>query len=59
MINVLGQDQQLMNHDYIGKNKLHLYGKKEAKHDRKMGHINVLGETLEECLIEADRLLDV
>jgi 5-(carboxyamino)imidazole ribonucleotide synthase len=34
--------------------KLHLYGKKEARPGRKMGHINCLGETLE----EAKRLLD-
>jgi 5-(carboxyamino)imidazole ribonucleotide synthase len=27
--------------------KLHLYGKKEARPGRKMGHINCLGETLE------------
>ncbi len=58
MINVLGQDDYLMNPNYTGKNKLHLYGKKEAKKDRKMGHINVIGETLDECLIEADRLLN-
>jgi len=58
MINVLGQDNYLMNHHYVGKHKLHLYGKKEAKHDRKMGHINVLGETLEECIIEANKLLE-
>ena len=57
MINVLGQDKALMDRMLIGKNKLHLYGKKEAKQDRKMGHINVLGETLEECLMEADKLL--
>jgi 5-(carboxyamino)imidazole ribonucleotide synthase len=58
MINVLGQDDYLMNPNYVGKHKLHLYGKKEAKHDRKMGHINVLGETQDECIIEADKLLE-
>jgi len=29
--------------------KLHLYGKKEARPGRKMGHINCLGDTLEEA----------
>jgi len=29
--------------------RLHLYGKKEARPGRKMGHINCLGETLEEA----------
>ena len=29
--------------------KLHLYGKKEARPGRKMGHVNCLGETLEEA----------
>jgi 5-(carboxyamino)imidazole ribonucleotide synthase len=33
--------------------KLHLYGKAEARARRKMGHINVLGETLEEALESA------
>lgn len=29
--------------------KLHLYGKTEARHSRKMGHVNVLGTTLEQA----------
>ncbi|MBV6498048.1 MAG: N5-carboxyaminoimidazole ribonucleotide synthase [Prosthecobacter sp.] len=33
--------------------KLHLYGKAEARARRKMGHVNVLGETLEEALESA------
>jgi 5-(carboxyamino)imidazole ribonucleotide synthase len=32
-----------------GQAKLHLYGKKEARPGRKMGHINCLGDTLEEA----------
>jgi 5-(carboxyamino)imidazole ribonucleotide synthase len=36
--------------------KLHLYGKKEARLGRKMGHINCLGETLEEALSLLDRV---
>lgn len=33
--------------------KLHLYGKAEARAKRKMGHINVVGETIEEALESA------
>ncbi|QHT59312.1 5-(carboxyamino)imidazole ribonucleotide synthase [Paenibacillus lycopersici] len=30
--------------------KLHLYGKHEAKHKRKMGHVNVLADSVEQAL---------
>ncbi|GIQ70415.1 5-(carboxyamino)imidazole ribonucleotide synthase [Xylanibacillus composti] len=30
--------------------KLHVYGKQESKHNRKMGHINLLAETVEDAL---------
>ena len=33
--------------------KLHLYGKEEARHARKMGHVTVLGRTLDEALARA------
>ena len=33
--------------------KLHLYGKKEARARRKMGHLTVLGDTVEEALEQA------
>ena len=36
--------------------KLHLYGKKEARAGRKMGHINCLGETLEAAVSLLDRV---
>ena len=36
--------------------KLHLYGKQEARLGRKMGHINCLGETLEEARSLLDRV---
>ncbi|AOH53086.1 5-(carboxyamino)imidazole ribonucleotide synthase [Peribacillus muralis] len=35
--------------------KVHLYGKKEAKLKRKMGHVNILRPTIEEALLESDR----
>jgi 5-(carboxyamino)imidazole ribonucleotide synthase len=30
--------------------KLHLYGKSEARRGRKMGHVTVLGESLDEAV---------
>lgn len=49
MINVLGQDLEAAQ-VFIQENPsahLHLYGKLEAKHNRKMGHVVVLGRRLE------------
>lgn len=34
---------------------VHLYGKKETRPGRKMGHITVVGENVEECLRRAER----
>lgn len=36
--------------------KLHLYGKREARPGRKMGHINMLAPSVDQALIEARRL---
>ena len=33
--------------------KLHLYGKTEARRGRKMGHVTVIGKTVEEALERA------
>ncbi|MFT9599424.1 MAG: 5-(carboxyamino)imidazole ribonucleotide synthase, partial [Mesobacillus sp.] len=35
--------------------KIHLYGKKEAKYKRKMGHVTLLRDTVEIALDEAER----
>lgn len=35
--------------------KVHIYGKSESRIGRKMGHITVVGESLEECLRHAER----
>ncbi|MBF0787744.1 MULTISPECIES: 5-(carboxyamino)imidazole ribonucleotide synthase [unclassified Streptococcus] len=46
MLNVLGQDMEAAG-DFVAQHPqahLHLYGKAEAKHNRKMGHVTVLGE---------------
>ncbi|MEK9720637.1 MAG: ATP-grasp domain-containing protein, partial [Quisquiliibacterium sp.] len=33
--------------------RLHLYGKSQARHGRKMGHVTVLGQTVDDALREA------
>ncbi|MBS8266205.1 5-(carboxyamino)imidazole ribonucleotide synthase [Mesobacillus boroniphilus] len=57
MVNILGEHQQPLL-DKIGELqdwKIHLYGKKEAKHKRKMGHVTLLRETVEIALEEAEQ----
>lgn len=58
MINILGEhhDTVLERIENLGEAKLHLYGKKEAKEKRKMGHITVLGDTIEEALTKAEKV---
>jgi 5-(carboxyamino)imidazole ribonucleotide synthase len=50
MLNLLGEDMERLSWEKAGKHKLHLYGKKEARPGRKMGHINILENSIEECL---------
>ncbi|MFB9331072.1 5-(carboxyamino)imidazole ribonucleotide synthase [Paenibacillus aurantiacus] len=60
MVNVLGEHiEPLLKHVAIADSaaarlgvapKVHLYGKHEAKHKRKMGHINVLAENVDAAL---------
>ncbi|NCU16630.1 5-(carboxyamino)imidazole ribonucleotide synthase [Bacillus sp. P1(2020)] len=56
MVNILGQHVEplLTNLNNFKEWKIHLYGKSEAKHNRKMGHITRLCETHEEALAEID-----
>lgn len=49
MLNILGEDKHLLDIKNLGDSKVHLYGKSEAKVGRKMGHINFIGDTIEEC----------
>jgi 5-(carboxyamino)imidazole ribonucleotide synthase len=46
MVNILGEHIEgiLDNVNQFSDCKLHLYGKAEAKHKRKMGHLNILGD---------------
>ena len=57
MVNILGEhQQQLIDRIKDLKDwKIHLYGKKEAKNKRKMGHVTLLRETTEEALKETEQ----
>ncbi|WP_409304012.1 5-(carboxyamino)imidazole ribonucleotide synthase [Peribacillus sp. SCS-155] len=54
MVNILGQHVHpiINNISKISDWKIHLYGKQEAKVNRKMGHVNILRETADEALKE-------
>ncbi|WP_079504395.1 5-(carboxyamino)imidazole ribonucleotide synthase [Mesobacillus jeotgali] len=57
MVNILGQHQQPLL-DKIADLpdwKIHLYGKKEAKYKRKMGHVTLLRDRVDVALDEAER----
>lgn len=61
MINILGERNGPV--DVKGLDKalaipnvfVHIYGKKDTKIERKMGHITVIGESIEECLKKAKK----
>lgn len=57
MVNILGEHQEplLERIPELQDWKIHLYGKKEAKHKRKMGHVTLLRETVEEALDEVEQ----
>jgi 5-(carboxyamino)imidazole ribonucleotide synthase len=61
MINILGEHHETVLREIgkLGEAKLHLYGKKEAKAKRKMGHITVLGDTIEEALEKAEKVSSI
>lgn len=61
MINLLGEHHETVLSEIgkLGEAKLHLYGKREAKAKRKMGHITVLGDTIEEALEKAEKVSEV
>lgn len=58
MVNILGEDLEkalnlIQKYDDV---KFHLYGKDSAKPKRKMGHITVLADTVEEAITKAESL---
>lgn len=56
MVNILGEHQASLLEKIPGLRdwKIHLYGKKEAKLHRKMGHVTLLRETVEQGIQEAE-----
>lgn len=65
MVNVLGQHvapllDRMATEDELAKElhvtaKVHLYGKAEAAHNRKMGHVNVLASSIEQAMAWIER----
>lgn len=58
MVNILGEDlqQSLDSIDHYNDVKLHLYGKDLPKPKRKMGHVTVLADSVDEALEKAESL---
>ncbi|MBE4907361.1 5-(carboxyamino)imidazole ribonucleotide synthase [Bacillus luteolus] len=58
MVNILGEHvgPVLQKIQEFEKCKLHLYGKKEAKIKRKMGHLTILGNNTKEILMQIETL---
>ncbi|MGE7767649.1 5-(carboxyamino)imidazole ribonucleotide synthase [Peribacillus sp. NPDC096540] len=57
MVNILGEHMEPLLDEIpkLSDWKVHLYGKKEAKLKRKMGHVNILRPTIEEALLESNQ----
>lgn len=58
MVNILGEhvEKVIKKIEYFSNCNLHLYGKKEAKIKRKMGHLTIVTDKLEEALQKVDAL---
>lgn len=57
MVNVIGEQMHRLNPQALPSNvKLHLYGKEDVKPGRKMGHLNVLADSVEEALLTIEQL---
>jgi len=56
MVNILGEHQAALLESIptLSNWKIHLYGKKEAKIGRKMGHVTLLRDSVEEAILAAD-----
>ncbi|MFE8697062.1 5-(carboxyamino)imidazole ribonucleotide synthase [Cytobacillus sp. FJAT-53684] len=57
MVNILGEHQQgiIENVPSLTDWKIHLYGKRDAKYKRKMGHVTLLRNSVEEALAEIEK----
>lgn len=58
MVNLLGEhiEETMAKIEYLDDMHLHLYGKKVPKHKRKMGHITVLADKIDEAVEKAESL---
>ncbi len=58
MVNLLGEhvDLALENIEILAGCKIHLYGKKEAKYKRKMGHLTFIGDEIETMISKISSL---
>jgi len=50
MINVLGQNMEYLNRVNPGNTHIHMYKKEEVKENRKMGHITIVGNSINDVL---------
>lgn len=57
MVNILGEHQPkvLEKLPELAGWKVHFYGKKEPKHKRKMGHVTILSDSVEDALADANK----
>ncbi|MBY6052936.1 5-(carboxyamino)imidazole ribonucleotide synthase [Cytobacillus firmus] len=57
MVNILGEHQEplIKKIPELDDWKIHLYGKKDAKYKRKMGHVTLLRNSAEEAIEEAEK----
>lgn len=59
MLNILGQDIEKIEKIHLNKNEiLHMYGKSESKINRKMGHLNIVGDNFEEVYLRIEEILN-
>ena len=62
MVNLLGESDgpaelEGLEEAYLDPNvRVHFYGKKESKVDRKMGHFTVVGDTVEAAIERAEKI---
>lgn len=57
MVNILGLPLDRIPLEVLKYGKLYWYGKKEVRKRRKMGHINVVGDTLDEVIDKVDTVV--
>ena len=58
MVNILGEHMEKIMRNIPKRTdwKIHLYGKKNAKENRKMGHVTILRDSVEEALEEIEQI---